>query len=274
MRGARGARSLSVQVAKRRVPLAALRRRAGRSLSSIAFDECTAVVNGNKAVELEQRRVGVLRRDDEGDGAPPRSSIDLARGTAFIVVPRKAVGEAVDPCADRHDDQRSPQAATPSTPAASPCSSSSSSSASPAHLAAGCHFSDVRPCVDLVTFLKPQSRDVISRGPAEVARWGEARGGPTRCCFTPPTVGRLGRLKRTARTVLAGAVRPPGLVHVAHATGPEVPASGPGGRVGRRRRPPRPAAPCLPGRRARCGRRPVPRSGSHRRRTRRFRTPR
>lgn len=76
-----------------------LRRRTGQSLSSIAFDEFTAVVNGNKTVELEQRRVELLRRDDESDGAPPRSSIDLTKGTAFIVLP-----QATDaPCADRRD---------------------------------------------------------------------------------------------------------------------------------------------------------------------------
>ncbi|MGP4091205.1 DUF6191 domain-containing protein [Streptomyces sp. KR55] len=68
-------------------------------MSSTAFDEFTAVVNGNKAVELEQRRVELLRRDDESDGAPPRSSIDLAKGTAFIVLPQEADG----PCADKRD---------------------------------------------------------------------------------------------------------------------------------------------------------------------------
>ncbi|WP_251091686.1 DUF6191 domain-containing protein [Streptomyces sp. Caat 7-52] len=76
-----------------------LRRRSGPSLATIAFDEFTAVVNGNKAVELEQRRVELLRRDDESDGAPPRSRIDLAKGTAFIVLPR----EADAPCTDRRD---------------------------------------------------------------------------------------------------------------------------------------------------------------------------
>ena len=53
-------------------------------------------MNGNKTVELEQRRVELLRRDDESDGAPPRSSIDLTKGTAFIVLPQEADG----PCAD------------------------------------------------------------------------------------------------------------------------------------------------------------------------------
>ncbi|MFJ8650285.1 DUF6191 domain-containing protein [Streptomyces sp. NPDC093546] len=72
------------------------RRRTGRSLSSIAFDEFTAVVNGNKTVELEQRKVELLRRDDESDGAPPRSSIDLTQGTAFIVLPQQADGPRAD----------------------------------------------------------------------------------------------------------------------------------------------------------------------------------
>ncbi|MFH8683128.1 DUF6191 domain-containing protein [Streptomyces lydicus] len=73
-----------------------LRRRTGPSWSTVAFDEFTAVVNGNKTVELEQRRVELLRRDDESDGAPPRAGIDLAKGTALIVV----AGEADGRCAD------------------------------------------------------------------------------------------------------------------------------------------------------------------------------
>jgi hypothetical protein len=73
-----------------------LRRRTGRSLSSTVFDEFTAVVNGNKAAELEQRRVELLRRGDESDGAPPRSSIDLTAGTAFIVLPQEAGGPRAD----------------------------------------------------------------------------------------------------------------------------------------------------------------------------------
>ncbi|MFE9045551.1 DUF6191 domain-containing protein [Streptomyces sp. NPDC007818] len=78
-----------------------VRRRTGRSLSSVAFDEFTATVNGNKTAELEQRRVELLRRDDESDGAPPRSRVDLAHGTAFIVVPRDPTGSRADGRATR-----------------------------------------------------------------------------------------------------------------------------------------------------------------------------
>lgn len=76
-----------------------LRRRGGQPLSGIAFDELTAVLNGNKTAELEQRRVELLKRDDESDGAPPHSSVDLSKGTAFIVLPQGADA----PCADRCD---------------------------------------------------------------------------------------------------------------------------------------------------------------------------
>ncbi|MEU4132542.1 DUF6191 domain-containing protein [Streptomyces wuyuanensis] len=38
----------------------------------------------------------MLRRDDESDGAPPRSSVDLARGTAFIVLPQDPGGPRTD----------------------------------------------------------------------------------------------------------------------------------------------------------------------------------
>ncbi|QDQ09769.1 hypothetical protein [Streptomyces spectabilis] len=54
------------------------RRRAGRSLSHIAFDEFTAVVNGNKAAEPERRRVELLRRDDEVAGAGCQPAFGLA----------------------------------------------------------------------------------------------------------------------------------------------------------------------------------------------------
>jgi hypothetical protein len=58
------------------------------SLSAVALDEFSPVVNSTKSVELEQRRVEGLLREDESDGAPPRSTIDLKRGTAVIVVPQ------------------------------------------------------------------------------------------------------------------------------------------------------------------------------------------
>lgn len=70
-----------------------LRRRTGRTLSTTAFDEFTTLVNGNKTVELEQRHSEALRKDDQTDGAPPTSAIDLDKGTAFIVVPQRGSPE-------------------------------------------------------------------------------------------------------------------------------------------------------------------------------------
>lgn len=91
-----------------------LRRRTGRSLSSVAFDEFTTVVHGNKTVELEQRWVELLRRDDESDGAPPRSSVDLTEGTAFIVLPREHADSPPRPqtCGDTSSDQHIPATRT------------------------------------------------------------------------------------------------------------------------------------------------------------------
>ncbi|MFF7995381.1 DUF6191 domain-containing protein [Kitasatospora xanthocidica] len=42
----------------------------------------------SKRVQLEQRRVELVLRDDEHDGAPKRTGIDLAGGRA--VIPRVA----------------------------------------------------------------------------------------------------------------------------------------------------------------------------------------
>ena len=64
-----------------------LRRRTGRTLSATVFDDFTTVVNGSKAAELEHRQSMTMLRDDEGDGAPPHSRIDLDGRTAHIVLP-------------------------------------------------------------------------------------------------------------------------------------------------------------------------------------------
>ncbi|WP_265568541.1 DUF6191 domain-containing protein [Streptomyces hygroscopicus] len=66
-----------------------LRRRTGRTLSAAAFDDFTTVVNGSKQAELEHRQSLMMLRDDEGDGAPPHSRIDLEGGTARIVLPNR-----------------------------------------------------------------------------------------------------------------------------------------------------------------------------------------
>jgi hypothetical protein len=44
--------------------------------------------NGNKRVQLEHRQEQlVLRDDDHASGAPPRTGVDLDRGTAVLRLP-------------------------------------------------------------------------------------------------------------------------------------------------------------------------------------------
>ncbi|MFC4607868.1 DUF6191 domain-containing protein [Streptomyces maoxianensis] len=64
-------------------------RRSGsrRPVTGAAFDEFNLIFNGNKLVEIEQQQLQEVLRDEEGDGAPPRTRIDLAKGTAHVVLP-------------------------------------------------------------------------------------------------------------------------------------------------------------------------------------------
>ncbi|MFD6229399.1 DUF6191 domain-containing protein [Streptomyces sp. NPDC060232] len=60
---------------------------ARRPLTGHAFDEFNLIFNANKLVEIEQQQLQEVLRDDEGDGAPPRTRIDLDKGIASIVMP-------------------------------------------------------------------------------------------------------------------------------------------------------------------------------------------
>ncbi|MEV0537680.1 DUF6191 domain-containing protein [Kitasatospora sp. NPDC050463] len=75
------------------VPERLRRRREARSLSNVAFDVFTTSVNGNKEYELDERAAATMLRDEESDGAPPRSAIDLSAGKAVIVLPRHRDGK-------------------------------------------------------------------------------------------------------------------------------------------------------------------------------------
>ncbi|MFF3949885.1 DUF6191 domain-containing protein [Streptomyces sp. NPDC001902] len=61
----------------------------GRSghVSATGFEQLHASFSPGKRSELDERRATLMLRDEEGDGAPPRSRVDLGRGTALIVVP-------------------------------------------------------------------------------------------------------------------------------------------------------------------------------------------
>lgn len=55
-----------------------------RGLGSTATEELHALIYPSKRAQLEQRRMESVLRDDEHEGAPPRSGIDLDAGTATI----------------------------------------------------------------------------------------------------------------------------------------------------------------------------------------------
>lgn len=63
------------------------RKKGGTPLATISFDELGATFEGGKRDELEHRKEERQRRDEEGDGAPPRSRVDLDGGTAVIRLP-------------------------------------------------------------------------------------------------------------------------------------------------------------------------------------------
>lgn len=56
----------------------------GRPLAAPGIDELNAFFYATKRYELDERRSSLVLRDEEGDGAPPRSAVDLDAGTAVI----------------------------------------------------------------------------------------------------------------------------------------------------------------------------------------------
>jgi hypothetical protein len=53
-------------------------------VASTGFDLLHAALSPGKQDELDQRRTEELVRDDEQDGAPPRSRVDLDAGVAYL----------------------------------------------------------------------------------------------------------------------------------------------------------------------------------------------
>ncbi|WP_037897717.1 DUF6191 domain-containing protein [Streptomyces sp. NRRL S-920] len=75
---------------------------ARRPLTGHAFDEFNLIFNGNKLVEIKQQQQQEMLRDDEGDGAPPRTRIDLNKGIASVVLPgENGAGDAWGAGGDR-----------------------------------------------------------------------------------------------------------------------------------------------------------------------------
>jgi len=58
-------------------------------VSSTGFDLLHAALSPGKADELAQRQTEELVRDEEDDGAPPHSEVDLDAGVARLRLPRE-----------------------------------------------------------------------------------------------------------------------------------------------------------------------------------------
>ena len=65
----------------------AVRRRKGTPMATAGIGELGATFEPGKRDELEYRKEERQLRDEEGDGAPPRSRIDLDGGTAVLKLP-------------------------------------------------------------------------------------------------------------------------------------------------------------------------------------------
>lgn len=63
------------------------RGRRGSAMSSTGFDVLQEALYPSKKHEVEQRDHEALMAEEDAEGAPPRSRIDLDKGTAIIRLP-------------------------------------------------------------------------------------------------------------------------------------------------------------------------------------------
>ncbi|MEU6351257.1 DUF6191 domain-containing protein [Streptomyces sp. NPDC047072] len=65
-------------------------RNAGRQgqVSATGFEQLHAALSPGKQHELKERQSSLVMRDDEEDGAPPHSTVDLTSGKAVIRLPQ------------------------------------------------------------------------------------------------------------------------------------------------------------------------------------------
>ncbi|MGW4719823.1 DUF6191 domain-containing protein [Nocardia sp. NPDC004260] len=62
------------------------RNRSGLPVAAAGFEDVTAVFQGGKHHEFEQRMTTLMHREDASDGAPPRDEVDLGAGSARLIV--------------------------------------------------------------------------------------------------------------------------------------------------------------------------------------------
>ncbi len=53
-------------------------------ISATGFEQLHATFAAGKQNELDERKTSLMLRDDQGDGAPPRSRVDLDGGRAVL----------------------------------------------------------------------------------------------------------------------------------------------------------------------------------------------
>ncbi|MFD4400612.1 DUF6191 domain-containing protein [Kitasatospora sp. NPDC058478] len=56
-------------------------------ISATGFEQLHAQFAAGKQHELDERGTTLMLRDEEGEGAPPRTRVDLAGGKAVVVTP-------------------------------------------------------------------------------------------------------------------------------------------------------------------------------------------
>jgi hypothetical protein len=56
-------------------------------ISATGFEQLHAALSPGKQSELKERQSALVMRDDEEDGAPPHSTVDLTSGKAVIRLP-------------------------------------------------------------------------------------------------------------------------------------------------------------------------------------------
>ena len=56
-------------------------------ISATGFEQLHATFAAGKQRELDERKSSLMLRDDQGEGAPPRTRVDLDGGTAVVRLP-------------------------------------------------------------------------------------------------------------------------------------------------------------------------------------------
>jgi hypothetical protein len=65
------------------------RKQAGTPLTATYVNEFTAIFYGTRRMELDHRDSMSMMRDEDAEGAPPNTGIDLDRGTIHLQPPNR-----------------------------------------------------------------------------------------------------------------------------------------------------------------------------------------